>query len=79
MLELEFPCLREEGDVAGIRAGESAFDVVDSELVEPFGDQQLVGNREADSLALRAVTERRAPPTEEEPPDEVDELFRGGS
>src|SRR6266700_2107506 len=45
-------------DVPRIRAWKSALDVVDAKLVESFGDEQLVGDRAANALALRAVTQR---------------------
>ena len=35
------------------------FDVVEAQLVEPLGDQQLVLQREADAFALAAVAKRR--------------------
>ena len=47
--------LVEELDVARIRAGPAAFDVVDAERVEPFGDSEFVGNRKGDALALRPM------------------------
>ena len=43
----------------GIRAGPAAFDVVHAEGVEPFGDPQLVRDREGDAFALRPVAEGR--------------------
>src|SRR5262249_1627391 len=47
----------EELRVARIRAGPPALDVVDAELVERLGDAQLVVEREADVLGLRAVAQ----------------------
>ena len=42
-----------------VRAGPAALDVVDAEGVEPLGDPQLVGDREGDAFALRAVAQGR--------------------
>ena len=42
-----------------VRAGPAALDVVHAERVEPLGDPQLVGDRERDALALRAVAQGR--------------------
>ena len=56
----ERPVLRlgEELDVARVRAGPAAFDVVDAEGVEAIGDAQLVGHRERDAVSLGAVAQR---------------------
>ena len=59
MLQLQVFGAGEEFLVLRIRAGPAAFDVVDSELVELFGDQKLVLDRERDGLALRAIPQRR--------------------
>ncbi len=50
---------REELDVLRVRAGPAAFDERHPVLVEHPGDAQLVGERQRDVLALRAVAERR--------------------
>src|SRR5262249_37065423 len=49
----------EELLVARIRAGPAALDVVDAELVQALRDAELVVEREADVLRLRAVAQRR--------------------
>ena len=41
-----------------LEAGPAALDVVHAEGVEPLGDAELVGEREVDAFALRAVAER---------------------
>ncbi len=48
----------EELDVLRVRAGPAALDVGHPELVEHPRDAQLVGERQRDVLALRAVAER---------------------
>ena len=55
MLELEVPSAGEELFVSGIRARPTAFDVVNAQLIELLGDDQLVLHRKRDGLALRAV------------------------
>src|SRR4029077_9501101 len=50
---------REELDVLRVGAGPAAFDVGHPELVEHPRHAQLVGQREGDVLALRAVTQGR--------------------
>ena len=50
---------REELDVLGVRARPAALDVRHAELVEHPRDAQLVGERQGDVLALRAVAEGR--------------------
>src|SRR5262249_32101194 len=49
----------EEVDVLGVRAWPAALDVGHAVFVEHPGDAQLVGERQRDVLALRAVAERR--------------------
>ena len=49
----------EERFVARIRSGPTAFDVGDTEVVEAFGDAQLVLDGEGDVLRLAAVAQRR--------------------
>jgi hypothetical protein len=53
--ELQATRLFEEFFVFGIGAGPSAFDVVNTELIELPGDEHFVIDRERDGLALRAV------------------------
>jgi hypothetical protein len=50
---------REELAVGGVRAGPAAFDVVDAEGVERFGDAALLVRGELDALGLLAVAQRR--------------------
>jgi hypothetical protein len=57
--QTEVPRLREERDVAGVRARVAPLDVVDPELVQALGDEELVRDREADPLPLRTVAEGR--------------------
>ena len=45
--------------VGWVGAGPAAFDDGDAEVVEQLGDAQLVGHREVDADALRAVTQCR--------------------
>ena len=59
VLELEVADRAEVGGVFGVGEGIAAFDVVDPQLVEPRGDQQLVLEREVDPLALAAVAQSR--------------------
>ena len=49
----------EELGVLGHRARPAALDEADAELVEQPGDRELVDDRVADALALRAVAKRR--------------------
>ena len=49
----------EEVDVLGVGARPAALDVGEAELVEPARDLDLVGEREDEALALRAVAQRR--------------------
>ena len=58
MLELELLRLTEELDVFFVGAGPAALDVVHAEGVEALSDAELVGEREMDAFALRAVAER---------------------
>src|SRR5205823_1793286 len=55
MLQLETTRLLEEFLVSGIGAGPSAFNVVNTELVQFPGNEHFVIDGERDSFALRAV------------------------
>ena len=55
--EVERTYLTEEGNVLLVRERETPLDVVESHVVEPLGDGQLVVEREADAFALRAIAE----------------------
>ena len=57
-LQLQLPGALEKLLVLGIRARPAAFDVVDAQLVQLLGNEQLVVHGERDGLALRAVPER---------------------
>ena len=50
---------REEGLVLGVAQRVAALDVVHAQAVQGLGDQQLVLQRQADALGLRAVAEGR--------------------
>ena len=58
-LPAHLPGRREELDVLGVGARPAALDVGHAVLVEHPGDAQLVGEREGDVLALRAVAQGR--------------------
>ncbi|MPM68769.1 hypothetical protein SDC9_115703 [bioreactor metagenome] len=47
-----------EGRVLGVAAGVAGLDVFDAERVEGLHDFDLIGDREADALSLRAVAQR---------------------
>src|SRR5271170_22940 len=49
----------EELEVLGIAPGPAAFDVMNAELIELFGDAQLVHRRKIDSFTLAAVAQGR--------------------
>src|SRR5581483_1081149 len=55
MLELHVFCALEEIFVLGIGVGPAAFDVIDTELVELLGNNQLVVDGKGDGFALGAV------------------------
>jgi hypothetical protein len=57
VFELQIARAGEEFLVFGIGAGPSAFNVVDTELVQFLGDEDFVIDRERDGFALRAVPE----------------------
>ena len=58
VLEIQLAGAREEVLVLGIAAGPAAFNVINTELVQLLGDDELVVHGERDRLALRAVPER---------------------
>src|SRR5579862_4111413 len=58
VFEFEITSSGEEVPVFGIGAGPSAFNVVDTKLVEFVGNEDFVLDRERDGFALRAVPER---------------------
>ncbi len=49
----------EESHVSRIRARPAAFDEVDAERVELFGDTTLIVDRKVDALALRSISQSR--------------------
>src|SRR6202042_1629845 len=55
---IELWLLGKEFGVGGIGAGIAALDIVDAEIVEHFGDQLLVAQREVDAIGLRPVAQR---------------------
>ena len=53
------PAIRaEEFGVGRIGARIAAFDVVDAQVVQHRSDRKLVGEREVDTIGLRAVAQR---------------------
>src|SRR5689334_10229578 len=59
VVKLQFLCALKENFVLWIRARPTAFDIVDAQLIQLFGDEQLVIYRKGDRLALGAVPECR--------------------
>ena len=55
MAQLQLPHLGKERDVPGIGAGKPTLDVIDAKLVQPFGDQELVGDGKGNPLPLGTV------------------------
>ena len=68
---------REELDVLGVRARPAALDERHPELVEHPRDAQLVGERERDVLALRAVAQRGVVEDDRRRPAHAGTLGRG--
>jgi hypothetical protein len=58
VLEVEFAHRAEVLGVLRVRQRVAALDVIDADLVESLGQQQLVLQREVHALALAAVAER---------------------
>jgi hypothetical protein len=59
VLEPAAPGAHEEFHVFGVRAGPAAFNVLNPEGVELFGDAQFVHHRKIDAFALAAVAQGR--------------------
>src|ERR1700722_1714962 len=59
MAELEPFNLFEEGGVALVRAGPSALDIVDAQIIETFGNLELVVDRKRNVLALASIAQGR--------------------
>lgn len=57
MLQAELFGLLEERDITGIRARKAALDIVDTELIELFGNEEFVGYREAYAFTLRPISQ----------------------
>src|SRR4029077_10946573 len=57
MLQIELAGPAEKLLVLGIRSRPAAFDVVDAQLIQLLGNDELVIHRERDGFALRAIAE----------------------